>query len=170
MKKSVSSQDFCRLSEQHASPGDLNKRGAVLQNCYLGCIDCVCTTQTVSFPLLSLLYFLFSTAQHPPKPPQTVLPAQVTRLCSAHTGDQWCLWYASCLWGGTPVSHLQGTLMGSFPTCLDALSLEMSQALPLISFPEVLMKALCDMLLNHMPQFSWLRNGNDTFFTELPGR
>lgn len=47
------------------------------RNCYLGCIDCVCSSQAVSFPLLSLFYFLFLTSQHPAKLTHTAWPSNL---------------------------------------------------------------------------------------------
>ena len=90
------------------------------RNCYLGCIDCVCSSQAVSFSLLSLFYFLFLTSQHPAKLTHTAWPSNLRpRGWGAFSrGDPVAprgMLVPST--SGSSVSLLWGTLPGSFPWC-----------------------------------------------------
>lgn len=119
MKRSVASQNFCRLSEQPCLLGVWMSKELFCRNCYLGRIDCVCSSQTISFSLLPLFYFFFFTSQHPPKP-HTAWPSN-SRLqgCGVLSGggggvpgqaSSVCEWQLD----GQPL----GTVLGSFPRCL----------------------------------------------------
>lgn len=145
MKRSVSSQISADCQSSTHLLGTWRSEALFCRNCYLGCIDCVCTAQTVSFPLLSLLCFLFSTSQHPPRPLKTASPSLVPRLWLSGGDPQMCLPHQP-LESDSPLlfrvlSHgLVAQVMGT-------LGLGTWQALPFISFEEILMKALCGKYL-----------------------
>lgn len=78
MKRSVSSQNFCRLSEQHASPEDLDKQGAVLQKLlswvyWLYVFQSNC--QLLPSVFISFFIFYFTIFRHPPKPSHAAWPS-----------------------------------------------------------------------------------------------
>lgn len=129
----------------------------------------MCSSQAVSFSLLSLFYFLFLTSQHPAKPshyrlafkPEAVGPRGV--VIGADLGMPGRAGFV-CEWqlGDPPLGYPPGVLPQG-PVCLE--SRGKAQALLVTSSDEILTNmllhaalTLCDQLL-HMPTFSSVKWG-----------
>ena len=89
MKSCVASQDSCGLSEQLRLLGVWVSEALFCRNCYLGCIDCVCSTPAVSVFLLPLFYFLFSTLWHPPNPSHNAWPSEFSHRAMNAQPRRW---------------------------------------------------------------------------------
>lgn len=95
------------------------------RNCYLGCIDCMCSSQTVSFSLQSLFHFLFSILlflgihlnPHMVLGLQTSGPGPWSTQHRSPGMGLGMLVLSTC---GSSVTLFSGSLTGSFPRCLHA--------------------------------------------------
>lgn len=111
------------------------------RNCYLGCIDCMCSSQTVSFFLQSLFNFLFFILlflgihlnPHMPLGLQTSGPGPWS---AQHRSPGMGLGILVPSMRGSSVTLFSGSLMGSFPRCLRAWSPEARHSLLFKSLDE----------------------------------
>lgn len=106
------------------------------RNCCLGCIDCMCSSQVVSFSLLPLFYFLFfyiTIFRHLPNPSHSIWPSNFrprAMKCSAQ--ETWAvLELASSVREWQLSDHPREHTNGLLPRCLCAWSPEAHHGPPL---------------------------------------
>lgn len=143
MKRSVSSQNFCRLSERHASPEDPDKQGAVLQKLlswvyWLYVFQSNC--QLLPSVFISFFIFYFTIFRHPPKPSHAAWPSNFRPRAwsTQHRSPAMGLGMLVPSTRGSSVIPFSGSLTGSFPRCLHAWSPEACHSLLFISLDEIL--------------------------------
>lgn len=151
MKRSVSSQNFCRLSERHASPGDLDKQGAVLQKLlswvyWLYVFQSNC--QLLPSVFISFFIFYFTIFRHPPKPSYGAWPSNFRPRAMEHSAQE--SWdgagHASSVhvWQlSDPLLRFTNRLLPQMPACLKT-----CHSLLFISLDEILINLFLQTAIN----------------------
>lgn len=174
MKRSVASQNFCRLSERHASPGGLDKQCTVLQK-LLSWVYWLSVRQSSCqlLPPVFILFFIFNiTANYQTLPYHLAFKLEAVGLWSVRWRRPGNAGHAGfvCEWqlGDLPLGSIGG-LLAQVLVCLK--SRGMWQTLLVMSSDEILtdfilctaLTALWPVASQQTPQPSHLWNGNDTY-------